>query len=155
MMIDKDYLRMHTEHRLELEDELRRLELMGDPITYKSPSNIDGMPHAIGGAYDKMADAIIKRTDSDTRISYLNAKVKEEEQAIEQVLSHLPMARQKTVIRIRYYQNYDWDDVALFMFGDQSDYASNSEKYKSKAQKIHGTALANMKRIQEKNGGNI
>lgn len=155
-MIDKDYLRMHAEHRVELEDEIRRLELMGvDPVAYKSPSNIDGMPHAVGGASDKMADAIIKLTDSNTRIHYLDVQVKEEEQAIEKVLCHLPAARQKTVIRIKYYHGYDWDDVALFMFGDKSDYVTNSDKYKYKAQKIHGTALANMKKVQEKNNRSL
>lgn len=148
-MVDKDFLKIHAEHRSELEDELRRYEMMNGNTFYRSPSDIDGMPHALGGSSDKMADAVIRKTDSSTFIGALKEQIKKEEAEIEAVLALLPKAKQKTVIRVKYYNLYDWDDVAMFMFGDKSDYSRNTEKYKEKAQRIHGTALANMKKVQE------
>lgn len=148
-MVDKEFLRIHAEHRSELEDELRRYELMNGVSFYRSPANNDGMPHASGGISDPTANAIIKELDSSGLIAYLERTIRKEETEIEAVLALLPKARQKTVIRIKYYQRYDWDDVAVFMYGDKVDYSRNPEKYKIKAQKIHGAALANMKRVQD------
>ena len=148
-MVDKEFLRIHAEHRSELEDELRRYELMNGVSFYRSPADNDGMPHASGGISDTTANAIIKQLDSSNLINYLEKTIRQEEAEIEAVLALIPKARQKTVIRIKYYQRYDWDDVALFMYGDKMDYVRNAEKYKTKAQKIHGAALANMKRVQE------
>lgn len=147
-MVDKEFLRIHAEHRSELEDELRRYELMNGVSFYRSPANNDGMPRASGGISDPTSDAVIKPLDWNRLIEKLEELIREEEAEIEAVLALLPKAKQKTVIRIKYYQRYDWDDVALFMYGDMRDYARNSEKYKTKAQKVHGTALANMRRVQ-------
>ena len=148
-MIDKIYLRMHAEHRSELEAELRRYELINGMSPYRSPSNTDGMPHASGGINDTTANAVINKLDSSSLIGHLRKIINDEERKIESVLALLPKADQKTVIRIKYYQLYEWDDVALFLYGDKRDYAGNSEKYKIKAQKLHGAALANMSRVQE------
>lgn len=147
-MVDKEFLRVHAEHRSELEDELRRYELMNGMSFYRSPANNDGMPHASGEISDPTANNVIKQTDWSWLIAKLEKLIKEEEAEIEAVLALLPKAKQKTVIRIKYYQRYDWDDVALFMYGDKVDYVRNAEKYKVKAQKIHGAALANIKRVQ-------
>lgn len=147
-MVDKEFLRVHAEHRSEYEDELRRYELINGMSFYRSPANNDGMPHASGEISDPTANNVIKQTDWSCLIEKLEKLIKEEEAEIEAVLALLPKAKQKTVIRIKYYQRYDWDDVALFMYGDKVDYARNTEKYKIKAQKIHGAALANIRRVQ-------
>lgn len=148
-MVDKEFLIAHAEHRCELEDELRRYELMNGESFYRSPAGNDGMPHASGGINDSTANSIIRKLDSSNLIGQLQRMIQQEEEMIEAVIALLPKAKQKTVIRIKYYQRYDWDDVALFMYGDMMDYARNTEKYKKKALNIHGTALANMKRVQE------
>lgn len=147
-MVDKEFLRIHAEHRSELEDELRRYEMMNGESFYRSPANNDGMPHASGGISDPTASNVINKYDCNTFLHKLDKLVKEEEAEIEAVLALLPKAKQKTVIRIKYYHRYDWDDVAIFMYGDMADYSRNPEKYKVKAQKIHGAALANMRRVQ-------
>lgn len=148
-MVDKIYLRMHAEHRSELEAEIRRHELIYGTSPYRSPSNTDEMPHASGGINDTTANAVIKKLDPSSYIGRLDKIVQDEEREIEAVLALLPKADQKTVIRIKYYHRYDWDDVAMFIYGDKVDYVGNSEKYKVKAQKLHGAALANMKNVQE------
>lgn len=147
-MVDRDFLLAHAEHRNEYEDELRRYELINGVSFYRSPSNNDGMPHAAGGISDPTASNLINKLDSGWLIEKLEKLIKEEEQQIEAILNQIPKATYKTVIRIRYYQRYEWDDVALFMYGDRRDYARDTEKYKTKAQKIHGAALAYMKRVQ-------
>ena len=152
-MIDKEFLRIHAERRNELEDELRRYDQMNGASYYRSPASNDGMPHSSGGISDPTADAVIKPLDLSKQLDKLRKLIWVEEEAIETVLAKLPKANQKTVIRIKYFQRYDWDDVALFMYGDKMDYARNTEKYKKKALNIHGTALANMKRVQEAEGG--
>lgn len=150
-MLDiKVFLQRHAENRNELEDELRRFELLNGESYYRSPSDIDGMPHGSGGTTDSTANSAIRDISLVRKLESLKKLIDEEEAKIESILALLPKANQKTVIRIKYYQRYEWDDVALFMYGDKRDYAGNSDKYKTKAQKVHGAALANMRRIQQK-----
>lgn len=151
-MINKQFLNRHAELRRELQDELRRYELMHGCSYYgKSPSDITGMPLASSGEEGGAYSQVERTLDSESYIKHLQGIILQEENLIEDLLQKLPKANQKTVIRIKYFQLYDWDDVALFMFGDVKDYARNEEKYKSKAQKIHGTALANIINLQKEN----
>lgn len=147
-MIDKEYLRNHEENRKELQDELTRYELDHGYSYYgRSPSDIDGMPHGsanTGGIYNQLDSKI----DTETNIDRLGKLVRLEEIEIEKVLNLLTKANQKSVIRYKYYNCLEWDDVAFYMYSNKRDYCERTDYYKNKAQKIHGTALANMIRVQ-------
>lgn len=147
-MVNKEFLRNHQEHRRELQDELQRYELdHGFSYYGKSPSNIDGMPHASGNP-SSVYDQIDRSLDIETYIDKLEAIINQEKKEIEEVLAQLKKASEKSVIRFKYYNCLEWDDVAFYMFSDRRDYCNRTEFYKNKAQKIHGAALANMMRIQ-------
>lgn len=147
-MIDKEYLRRHAEKRKELQDELQRYELdQGCSYYGKSPSDIDGMPHAHGGISDRTFNNAVNAGDT-TLIRELRADIAEEEIEIEKAVRLLNRACQKSVIRYKYYNCLEWDDVAFYMYGNRRDYVDKAEYYKQKAQKVHGAALANMIRMQ-------
>ncbi len=147
-MIDKEYLRRHAEKRKELQDELQRYELdQGCSYYGKSPSDIDGMPHAHGGISDRTFNNAVNAGDT-TLIRELRADIAEEEAEIEKAVRLLNRACQKSVIRYKYYNCLEWDDVAFYMYGNRRDYVDKAEYYKQKAQKVHGAALANMIRMQ-------
>ena len=150
MIIDKEFLREHAEHRKELRDELQRYELTHGISYYgKSPSNIDGMPHVHSGGNATM-DSVIRNCDAETSIDKLESLVNGETRQIEEVLKKLTKANQKYVIRLRYYHYMDdWDDVAEQMYGDKRGYWEHQEKYKTKALRIHGMALKNILKVQE------
>lgn len=149
-MIDKEYLRGHEEHRKELQDELQRYELENGCSYYgRSPSNIDGMPHATFANSSGVYDQVNRKLDSETYIDKLETLVNQERIEIEKVLNLLTKANQKSVIRYKYYNCLDWDDVAFYMYSNRRDYCEKTDYYKNKAQKIHGTALANMIKAQK------
>ena len=153
-MVDKEYLRRHAENRKELQDELQRYELDHGRSYYgKSPSDIDGMPHAQGGISDRTFNNALKPEDMGAYINDLQAKILEEKREIENALKLLKKACQKSVIRYKYYNCLDWDDVAFYMYGGRRDYVDREEYYKQKAQKVHGAALANMIRQQQEEEG--
>ena len=82
-------------------------------------------------------------------IEKLKQRIEAEEIAIEAIVEQLPKAKLKTVIRIKYYERWHWDDIAFFIYGDEPDYCEDPERYKNKAQRMHTIALSHMKRIQE------
>lgn len=147
-MVDKEYLRRHAEHRKELQDELQRYELDHGCRYYgKSPSNIDGMPHASSGG-SSVFDKIEKDMDTVTYIDKLETLVNVERIEIEKVIRLLRSAEQKSVIRYKYFSCLDWEDVSFYMYGNKRDYCKRSDYYKQKAQKVHGNALKNIIRMQ-------
>lgn len=151
-MINKEYLRNHAEHRQELQDELQRYELNHGCSYYgKSPSNIDGMPHGQGGVGNNTFGKVEQDVDTEKNIKELEYLVNEEQKAIEAVLTLFSRANQKAVIRYKYYQCLDWEDVAFYMYGNKTDYLDKQNYYKQKAQKVHGAALENMLRLQRTN----
>lgn len=149
-MIDKEYLKNHAEHRKELQDELQRYEVEHGYSYYgKSPSNIDGMPHGNGNkrsVYDNVENVI----DNGAYIEKLEKIIDDERLKIEELLRLLEKANQKSVIRYRYYNCLEWDEIAFYMYGNKRDYCDKYEHYKQKAQKVHGTAIANMISLQRK-----
>lgn len=148
MIIDKEFLKKHSEHRKELRDEQQRYEMINGINYYgKSPSNIDGMPHcpSTGNAIE---NSIVKKNDAETYIDKMQALVNTEECQIEEVLSKLTKANQKYIIRLRYFQCFDWDEITYIVYGDKKGYFGSQDKYKAKCMKVHGLALQNMIRIQ-------
>lgn len=149
MIIDKEFLREHAEHRKELRDELQRYELTNGVSYYgKSPSNIDGMPHVHGGGNATM-DSVIRNCDSETYIDKLESLVNKEERQIEEVLAKLTKANQKYVIRLKYYHCLDWEDIADQMYGDVRGYCNHLDRYKTKCVRVHGLALQNILKAQK------
>lgn len=149
MIIDKEFLREHAEHRKELRDELQRYELTHGVSYYgKSPSNIDGMPHVQGGGNATM-DSVIRNCDSETYIDKLESLVSKEEQQIEEILKKLIKANQKYVIRLKYYHCLEWEDIADQMYGDVRGYFDHMERYKTKCIRVHGLALQNILKTQK------
>lgn len=148
MIIDKEFLREHAEHRKELRDELQRYELTYGVSYYgKSPSNIDGMPHVHSGG-NATLDSVIRDYDAETYIDKLETLVNKEQRQIEEVLKKIVKANQKYVIRLKYYHCMDWDDIADQMYADIRGYCNNLEKYKKKAIRVHGLALQNILKVQ-------
>lgn len=149
MIIDKEFLREHAEHRKELRDELQRYELTHGVSYYgNSPSNIDGMPHchSVGNA---TMDSVIRKSDTETYIDKLETLVNKEQRQIEEVLKKIVKANQKYVIRLKYYHCLDWDDIADQMYGDIRGYYNNLDKYKTKCMRVHGLALQNILLVQK------
>ena len=149
MIIDKEFLRGHAEHRKELRDELQRYELTHGVSYYgKSPSNIDGMLHVHGGGNATM-DSVIRKYDTETYIDKLKTLVNKEQHQIEEVLRKISKANQKYVIRLKYYHCLDWEDITDHMYGDVRGYYEHIEKYKTKCIRVHGLALQNILKAQK------
>lgn len=148
-MIDKTYLQNHAEHRAEYEDEMRRYELISESGYYTSPAQLSGITYGTGKISSRTENEVMHKVDSLDYIEKLKQLIEKEEAAIEAVVEKLPKAKLKTVIRIKYYQRCNWEDISFFMYGDEPDYMAHPDHYKTKAQRMHGTALNHMKRIQE------
>lgn len=154
MIIDKEFLKEHAEHRKELMDELQRYEMTHGVSYYgKSPANIDGMPHVQSGG-NATIDSVIRDYDSETYIDKLESLVNEEKRQIEEVLNKLKKADQKYIIRLKYYHCLEWEDITDQMYGNVKGYTNHFEKYKEKCYRLHGQALQNMVKAQkgEKHG---
>lgn len=156
MVIDKKFLRDHAEKRKELCDELERYELNNGKSYYgKSPSDINGMPNGSSEYQSKTESSAIRRCDTESYIGNLEQEIKEETRRIDELIKILPTAKEKYVIRLKYYQCLEWDDITDWMYGNVSGYCRNTEQYKQKAMKIHGIALSKMVAYQAEHGDKV
>lgn len=150
-MINKDFLKQHFEMINEYQQEVQRLEEYKYGAHMQSTANIDGMPRATGMHSDKTALWVVQKELLEENVAEMQCALNEHERQIENVVRKLGRAKEKTVIRLRYINGLSWDEITFFFYGDENDYCEQVEWYKLKVQRVHGTALKNMLKIQQNN----
>lgn len=86
----------------------------------------------------------------EEQIDRLKAEEKQERNAIEGLILQLSDPDERAVIRLRYFDRADWNDVAFALFGTEPDYLTRSESYLRRTYKIHGRALLDLADILER-----
>lgn len=147
-MVDKIFLKEHMHKREELQDEIKRYELI---INSNLPQAIkmDGMPHGSQGNGDSIFYNTMEKLETEKKIKELREKIEEEYGIINPVIEKLAYPAEKKIMKMRYFNCMDWSDIRGSEYAHRCDYHENVEKYKDKIFKIHGSALKHMKEIQE------
>ena len=146
----KDRLAAYLKLLREIDNEVERLDRL--LLTYGSPPGPDlsGMPRPKGGVSNRVAVEAAKKIELEDHIKELNAEEREENRAIEAMLRQIDDPDKRAVIRLRYFDRADWNDVAFALFGTEPDYLTRSESYLRRTYKIHGRALLDLADILER-----
>ena len=147
-MVDKIFLKEHMYKREELQDEIKRYELI---MNSNLPQGIkmDGMPHGSQGTADSIFYNTMEKLETEKKIKDLRVRIEEEYGIINAVIEQLVYPAEKKIMKMRYFNCMDWSDIREAEYAKMRDYHENMEKYKDKIFKIHGSALRHMKEIQE------
>lgn len=146
----KDRLAAYTAMLRDIDNQLERLDRM--EMTMASPPGPDltGMPRGSGTPSDRTGMMVERKMELEEQIDRLKAEEKKERNAIEGLILQLSDPDERAVIRLRYFDRADWNDVAFALFGTEPDYLTRSESYLRRTYKIHGRALLDLADILER-----
>lgn len=130
----------------EIDNQKKRLDLMeGAPA---SP-DLSGMPRPKGGVSDPTGRLVDRRMNLEEKIKAKEAEEVEEREFIEGMIEQLESSDERAVMRLRYFDRYEWPDVTFILFGEKRDYIDQMDSYQNRTYKVHGRALLKMADILE------
>ena len=141
-------------YRDKLTKDLKNQQLRLDRIEMKMTSigspSLSDMPRSSSGPFDRTSYLVAQKVDLESEVVSLQNELIEEWKDIELIIKKLKNSEEKAVIRMRYHDGMDWNDVADTMFGDKDDYLDKVDTYQRRVFRLHGQALVNMSAIENK-----
>ena len=133
----------------EIDNEIERLDRMQDRASSVSSPNLSGMPKAPSPVYDRMAEMVARIVDLRTEIEDLIRERDEERKAIEALVKRLDKAGERAVIRSRYLDLEEWEDVQFVLFGNKADFDDRYDDYKQRMFRWHRSAITNLASLSQ------
>ncbi|MBQ4447408.1 MAG: hypothetical protein II897_03850 [Clostridia bacterium] len=119
--------------------EMRAYSAGGSKLSFtpKSPSTV----------YDKVAEDASTIEDLKSEIQSLIEEQKAERKQLEYLVSRLRNSGERALIRARYIDHEEWEDVQFALYGDEADYEENHDTYKQRMFKWHKRAIDNLSKL--------
>lgn len=126
----------------EIDLQIERLEQMEAKAGSPSTPNLSGMPKGSSFQHDRIADL---RSEIDSLIAERDA----EQKALEALIRRLPNADRRLVLRLRYLDSEEWEDVLFIAYGGKPDFNEKYDNYKQRVFRHHKQALIELEAISE------
>lgn len=140
----KNRLREYTALLREIDNQRERLERHIISMGPSSP-NLTGMPSSHGGQpQSKVARDVEKKIELEEQIAELVAQERAERKKLEQLIRKIKSPDERAVLRMRYFDREEWQDITHSLFRKAKDYKGNFQNYQRKTYKIHGAALVSL-----------
>lgn len=133
----------------EIDNESERLDRMEMKVKSAGGINFTGMPKAQSPVYDRMAEIVARVVDLRAEIRELVSKRDVERKEIEALVKKLDKAGERAVIRSRYLDLEEWEDVQFVLFGCKTDFDDKYEDYKQRMFRWHRLAISNLARMSQ------
>lgn len=133
----------------EIELQIERLERMEDKAAAPSSPNLSGMPKSSSPQQDRLASDVSKIVDLKTEIQKLMERRDTERKLLDGLISRLQNPDKKTVLRLRYIDAEEWEDVLFVVFGGKEDFSEKYDNYKQRIFRYHKAALEELENISE------
>ena len=127
----------------EIDCEIERLDRMHMKAE-STGCSLSGMPRASSSIYDRTADTVAKMIDLESDIKSLILQRDEERTALSSLIGMLSHVGEKEVIRSRYLDLEDWNDVQVVLFGSKPDFDDKYYDYRQKMFRWHRSAIKNL-----------
>ena len=116
----------------EIDLQIERLEQMEAKVGSPSTPNLSGMPKGSSFQHDRIADTVARIADLLSEIDSLIAERDAEQKALEALIRRLPNADRRLVLRLRYLDSEDWEDVLFIAYGGKPDFNEKYDNYKQR-----------------------
>lgn len=133
----------------EIDLQIERLEQMEAKAGSPSTPNLSGMPKGSSFQHDRIADTVARIADLRSEIDSLIAERDAEQKALEALIRRLPNADRRLVLRLRYLDSEDWEDVLFIAYGGKPDFNEKYGNYKQRVFRHHKQALTELEAISE------
>lgn len=131
----------------EIDLQIERLEQLEAKAGSPSTPNLSGMPKGSSFQHDRMADTVARIADLRSEIDSLIAERDAEQKALEALIRRLPSADRRLVLRLRYLDSEEWEDVLFIAYGGKPDFNEKYDNYKQRVFRHHKQALAELEAI--------
>lgn len=136
----------------DIDREIERLEYLTSKMTGISAQVMNGMPRSSSMSTDRMADMLGRKEELEASIREAVERQAQKRKEIESIVRRLKNTEERQVIRMRYLDRTEWDEVLEIMFGGKSDFNDRFETYRRRMYRVHGTALVNMEKYMKQSG---
>ena len=143
----KDRLNDYRSEDREIENQTERLERLLNKMHDDGAQNLNGMPKSPSPEPDRMSDLISMKDDLISEIEELRAEHKSERKRIEKLVRKLKKPDERAVIRFRFIDGHEWDEVTDMLFGGRSDFLDREENYQRRTFRLHQDAIFHMAKI--------
>lgn len=146
----KDRLFQYTVMLRDIDNQIERLIRMEESAALPNGSCLTGICKSIGMPSDYISVISERKLELERQIKEATTEERRENAAIEHMVQQIDNPDERAVIRMRYFDRADWDDITLALFGDRQDYSERWESYQNRTYKIHGRALLKLAYILDK-----
>lgn len=136
----------------DIDREIERLEYLTSKMTGISAQVMNGMPRSSSMSTDRMADMLGRKEELEASIREAVERQAQKRKKIESIVRQLKNTEERQVIRMRYLDRTEWDEVLEIMFGSKPDFEDRFETYRRRMYRVHGTALVNMEKFMKASG---
>ena len=128
----------------EIDSQIERLERLEAKLIGVGSPVLSDMPKASNTVYDRLTDNIAKKDELERDIKELIAERDSERRELESIIRRLRKSGEKAVIRMRYIDAEDWNDILDMLFGSKDDFEEKYDNYKQRMFRLHSAAISNM-----------
>lgn len=140
----KGRLEAYRDKNRDIDNQIERLERMEARMYGLGSPVMSDMPKGSNGSTDRMADMIAMRDCLKEEIEISVNEQSEERAYFEKVVKTFRNSDEKAVIRMRYFDGVQWEEVVDMLFGGKKDYLGKEDTYKRRTFKIRKRALYHM-----------
>lgn len=133
----------------EIDLQIERLEQMEAKAGSPSTPNLSGMPKSSNFQHDRMTDVVARIADLRSEIDSLIVERDAEQKALDALIRRLQNADKRLVLRLRYLDSEEWEDVIFIAYGGKPDFNEKYDSYKQRVFRYHRQALTELEAITE------
>lgn len=137
----------------EIDNQNERLDTIETKMAAPPGPNMTGLPSGKGSPSDRVSMIVIRKLALEEQIAKTVAMERAENAAIEAMIVQMADPDERAAIRMRYFDRYEWEDIAFALYGDRPDYTNRTAAYMNRVYKLHGRALLSLAAILEASDG--
>lgn len=140
----KARLRRYSDLLDEIDMQRQRLDRMRAECGSPRSPRYDGMPKAKGSDPDWVHREAMMIIRLEERVADDEAREAEERRDLERMVSKVPRAMERAVLRMRYFDRCDWEWIAFAVYGDKEDYFDRADEYRQRVYRRHSDAVLSL-----------
>ena len=148
----REWLEQYLDTEKEIDGQIERLERLEARMQGISAQVLTGMPRSPSASTDRMADMLSQKEELELFIKNAVSQQSKERGKIEEILKKSCKSEEKSVIRMRYIDRWEWKDVLDMMYGGKEDFLDREDSYERRMYRKRESALLCMARFIEESG---
>lgn len=143
----KDLLRRYTAMLRNIDNQYARLDRLAVKMEAPPGPDLTGMPRGQGTPTDRTGMMVMRKMELEEQITKAIDEERAERRAIDSMIEEIGDPDERAVLRLRYFDRAEWEDVTFALYGDRADYIDRAATYERRTFRLHGRALLVLARV--------